>query len=136
MNTKLSPGAPPVTAGRILLVAQDPFYRQGIRATGIDQVIAESGVAKRAFYRHYPAKNDLILAFLEYRHCHFIAWLVGALARHGSTPRAIAPALEEWFKSDDFGDCAFERSIRRLGRHGQDGCTRSERKAGRKGAIQ
>jgi AcrR family transcriptional regulator len=115
MDTKLSPGAPLATAGRILLVAHDLFYRQGIRATGIDHVIAESGVAKRTFYRHYPAKNDLILAFLEYRHRNFIAWLVDALARHGSTPRAIAPALQEWFKGDDFRGCAFINTVVEFG---------------------
>jgi AcrR family transcriptional regulator len=115
MDTKLSPGAPQGTAGRILLVAHDLFYRRGIRATGIDQVIAESGVAKRTFYRHYPAKNDLILAFLEYRHRTFIAWLDDALARHGSTPRAIAPALQEWFKRDDFRGCAFINTVVEFG---------------------
>src|SRR5437870_1437547 len=106
MDTNLSPETPLSTAGRILVTAHDLFYRQGIRATGIDQVIAESGVAKRTFYRHYPAKNDLILAFLEYRHRNFIVWLVDALTRHGSTPRAIVPALEESFKGDDFRGCA------------------------------
>ncbi|CAH2811180.1 MAG: Transcriptional regulator, AcrR family [uncultured Caballeronia sp.] len=34
---------------RILVMAHELFYRDGIRATGIDRVIAESGVAKRRF---------------------------------------------------------------------------------------
>ena len=63
--TELSELAPPE---RILLTAHDLFYRDGIRATGIDRVIAESGVAKKTFYRYFPSKDDLIVAFLEYRH--------------------------------------------------------------------
>ena len=41
---------------RILLSAQQLFYAQGIRATGIDKVIAAAGVTKVTFYRHFPAK--------------------------------------------------------------------------------
>ena len=58
---------------RILLTAHDLFYREGIRATGIDRVIAESGVTKVTFYRHFPSKNELILAFLAYRHERWMA---------------------------------------------------------------
>ncbi len=44
-------------AERILLTAHDLFYRDGIRATGIDRVIAESGVAKKTFYRCFQART-------------------------------------------------------------------------------
>ena len=50
---------------RILNTALRLFYRDGVRATGIDRIIAESGVAKMSFYRHFPSKNDLIRTFLE-----------------------------------------------------------------------
>lgn len=40
------------------------FYRDGYRATGIDRVIAESGVAKATFYKHFPSKDDLIAAWI------------------------------------------------------------------------
>ncbi|MBI3311475.1 MAG: helix-turn-helix transcriptional regulator, partial [Serratia liquefaciens] len=39
---------------RILLTAHNLFYRDGVRATGIDRIISESGVAKVTFYRHFP----------------------------------------------------------------------------------
>ncbi len=58
---------------RILLAAHDLFYRESTRATGIDRVIAESGVAKVTLYRHFPSKNDLICEFLEYRHLLWMA---------------------------------------------------------------
>ncbi|WP_326960769.1 MULTISPECIES: TetR/AcrR family transcriptional regulator [unclassified Arthrobacter] len=41
------------------------FYAHGLRAAGIDTIIAESGVAKATFYKYFPAKDDLILAYLE-----------------------------------------------------------------------
>lgn len=100
---------------RILHAAHDLFYRDGIRATGIDRVIAESGVAKLSFYRHYPSKNDLVLAFLDHRHARWMAWFEEALARHGGTPRALVPALKEWFGSEGFRGCAFINSVGELG---------------------
>jgi AcrR family transcriptional regulator len=99
---------------RILRAAHDLFYRDGIRATGIDRVIAESGVAKVTFYRQFPSKDELILAFLEFRHERWMAWFVDALQRHGGTPLAIAPALAEWLREADFRGCAFLNSVGEL----------------------
>ena len=41
------------------------FYRQGYRATGVDTIAAESGIGKMTLYRHYPSKDDLIIAYLR-----------------------------------------------------------------------
>ena len=41
------------------------FYQHGYRATGVDTIAAESGVGKMTLYRHYPSKDDLIVAFLK-----------------------------------------------------------------------
>jgi AcrR family transcriptional regulator len=92
---------------RILRAAHDLFYRDGIRATGIDRVIAAARVTKVTFYRHFPSKEDLIREFLEYRHERWMAWFVGALARHGGHPSALVAALQEWLKKPDFRGCAF-----------------------------
>jgi len=100
---------------RILRAAHDLFYRDGIRATGIDRVIAESGVAKVTFYRQFASKDDLILAFLDFRHERWIAWFVAALARHGDTLAALAPTLREWFAAPEFRGCAFLNSVGELG---------------------
>jgi AcrR family transcriptional regulator len=108
----MSTAAPP--RERILRTAHDLFYRDGVRATGIDRVIAESGVAKVTFYRQFPSKDDLILAFLDHRHERWMAWFVDALARHGGTPAAIAPALAEWLRSADYRGCAFLNSVGEL----------------------
>ena len=103
---------------RLLHTAHRLFYSEGIRATGIDKVIAESGVTKVTFYRHFPSKNDLILAYLEMRHALWMAWFAAALARHGQAGiglAALAPALGEWFTREDFRGCAFINSVSELG---------------------
>lgn len=103
---------------RLLYTAHRLFYREGIRATGIDKVIAESGVTKVTFYRHFPSKNDLVCAYLEMRHALWMAWFADALARHGKAGTglvALAPALGEWFTREDFRGCAFINSVSELG---------------------
>lgn len=104
---------------RILLTAHDLFYRDGIRATGIDKLIAESGVTKVTFYRHFPSKNDLIRAFLDYRHRLWMDWFKDALVRHGAKPGGglspLVPTLEEWFNNPVFRGCAFINSVAELG---------------------
>jgi AcrR family transcriptional regulator len=50
---------------RILHTARDLFYRDGIRAVGVDTVVAQSGVAKTSLYRWFPSKDALIAAVLE-----------------------------------------------------------------------
>lgn len=100
---------------RILLTAYELFYREGIRATGIDRVIAESGVTKVTFYRHFPSKNVLICEFLEYRHQRWMAWFIDALQRHGTGIKALVPALAEWFRADGFRGCAFINTVGELG---------------------
>jgi AcrR family transcriptional regulator len=41
------------------------FYQHGYRAIGVDTLAAESGIGKMTLYRHYPSKDDLIVAFLR-----------------------------------------------------------------------
>ena len=100
---------------RILLTAHKLFYRDGIRATGVDRLIADSKVTKTTFYRHFPSKNDLIREFLKYRHQRWRTWFIHRLEHHGNDWEAICPALAEWFQSDDFRGCAFINSLGELG---------------------
>lgn len=106
---------------RILRTAHYLFYAEGLRATGIDRVIAEAGVTKVTFYRHFPSKNDLILAYLNLRHGLWMAWFTDALARHGGASRgaqALPPAMKEWFSGEALGGfrgCAFLNGVSEMG---------------------
>lgn len=91
-------------------VARDLFYHQGYRATGINEVILKSGVAKATFYSHFPSKDDLGLAYLrqvkegEIDHVdNFI------LAANGAHDRflAVIRSLEPWLRETDFRGCGF-----------------------------
>jgi len=77
---------------RILLTAHDLFYQEGIRATGIDRIIKESGVTKVTFYRHFPSKNDLITAPAMWRRPAGCCRRWRPAWRNGSTIRAFAAA--------------------------------------------
>lgn len=100
---------------RILRTAHELFYRDGIRATGIDRVIEQAGVTKVTFYRHFPSKSDLILAFLDYRHRLWMDWFTEALKRHGTGLSALVPTLAEWFGAPAFRGCAFINAVAELG---------------------
>ena len=68
---------------RILETADRLFYQDGIRAVGIDRIIAEAGVAKMSLYKHFPSKDDLILAVLQYREQSVLEFFRSAMERHG-----------------------------------------------------
>lgn len=55
------------TRERIIEAASELFYAQGLRAVSADKIIAEVGITKVTFYRHFPTKDDLIVAYLERR---------------------------------------------------------------------
>ena len=116
MTNRNLPGSAAVPARtRIILKAHELFYRDGIRATGIDRIIAEAGVTKVTFYRHFPGKNDLIKAYLEYRHELWISWFTEALHRHQSSRSQpvdnLLATLKEWLQRDDFRGCAFINTV-------------------------
>jgi AcrR family transcriptional regulator len=54
--------------GRILETANDLFYEDGIRNVGVDRIIAASSVTKATFYKHYRAKDNLIVEYIANRH--------------------------------------------------------------------
>jgi AcrR family transcriptional regulator len=58
---------PSAARDRILATANQLFYSTGIRAVGVDRVIAESQIARMTFFRHFPSKDDLVVAFLTGR---------------------------------------------------------------------
>src|SRR5580693_1704048 len=90
-------GAPPkgeVSAReRILATASELFYREGIRAIGVDTVVARSGVSKTSLYRVFKSKDDLIAAVAAEQDRLFWVWWDRIAARHPDDPRGRFDAL-------------------------------------------
>jgi len=97
---------------RILDTADRLFYEHGVRAVGIDRVIAEAEIAKATLYAHFRSKDDLILAVLQHREEAVLEFFRTAMERHDKkTPlRAFFAALKEWFESPGFRGCAFQNA--------------------------
>jgi len=81
---------------RILAIADDLFYREGIRATGVDTIIAASEVAKTTLYRYFPSKDDLVVAYLEDRSQQFWEAFEAATTQHNGQPKQQLLAIFEW----------------------------------------
>jgi len=103
---------------RILETADRLFYQDGIRAVGIDRIIAEAGVAKMSLYKHFPSKDDLILAVLEYREEGVLGFFRSAMERHAKKARgplrAFFAALKDFFESPGFRGCPFQNAAAEL----------------------
>ncbi len=105
---------------RVLDAAYDLFAHRGVRDVGVNELIAASGVAKATFYRHFPSKDDVVLAFLQRREEVWTIGLVAAgAAQRASSPEgqllAIFDVFAEWFQRDDFEGCAFVKVLLEVG---------------------
>jgi len=105
-------GATSKARERILEAAYELFSRQGIRAVGIDSIVASSGVARMTLYRHFASKDALVLAFLERREARWIKdWLQREVELRAVDPGdrllAIFDVFDEWFQRPDFEGCSF-----------------------------
>jgi AcrR family transcriptional regulator len=120
---------------RILETADRLFYAEGVRAVGIDRIIADSGVAKMTLYSHFRAKDDLILAVLQYREEQFMGWFEQAMERHRRLGkdrlRALFAALKEWFETPEFRGCAFINASVELADAGHPGSVFARQHKGR-----
>jgi AcrR family transcriptional regulator len=76
-----------VTREHLLQVAQDLFYWHGIRATGVDRVAAEAGVAPTTLYRLFGSKDGLVAAYVEQVEQDYRSWFVGATEPDARDPR-------------------------------------------------
>jgi AcrR family transcriptional regulator len=97
---------------RILDTAYQLISQRGVRDVGVEEVIAKAGIAKATLYRHFPSKNNLVLAVLEQREQAWTLGLVEAEARRrGASPEerllAVFDVFDEWFRSEGFDTCTF-----------------------------
>jgi AcrR family transcriptional regulator len=82
---------------RILLVADELFCREGVRAIGVDTIIAQSDVAKTTFYRHFPSKDNLVAAYLEGRNQEFWQLFDEVANQYPDNPKQQLLAIFRWF---------------------------------------
>jgi AcrR family transcriptional regulator len=112
--------ADPSARARLLDVAYDLFSRHGIRNVAVQQIVAESGVARATLYRHFKSKDELVLAFLQLREQRWTFGSVEAEARRrGDNPEqrllAIFDVFDEWFQRPDFEACSFVNVLFEMG---------------------
>lgn len=104
---------------RLLDAAERLFYARGIQAVGMDEIRATSGVPLKRLYRLFPAKTDLVAAYLTRRDTRWLHALREAL--HAAAPAdrldALFTWLADWFTTPDFRGCAFVNAYGEFGDH-------------------
>ncbi len=108
----MQPEVRPGGAGeRILDTAFRLFYAHGIRSVGVDRIIAESQVAKATFYKHFPSKDHLVVAYLDAVDRTWTAQLRRTAAAAGAAPArrlvGMFDALAEACDREGYRGCAF-----------------------------
>ncbi|MEU7920787.1 TetR/AcrR family transcriptional regulator [Micromonospora zamorensis] len=108
---RTEPGTRPSEARlRLLTTATRIFYAEGIHAVGVDRIIAEAKVTRATFYRHFPSKDDLILAYLREIHRMERGTVEAAIAADSSpvdSLLAVAGSIAGNIQSPGFRGCAF-----------------------------
>jgi AcrR family transcriptional regulator len=103
---------PSSTRHRLIEAAGRRFYRDGFRNVGIDQVLADVGISKTAFYKHFESKDDLMLAALEVRNVWLQETFREMIRSHGGPDpaaqlRGLFDVVERVINSDEFQGCIF-----------------------------
>jgi AcrR family transcriptional regulator len=99
---------------RLLQAADELFYNEGIRAVGIDRVIAHAGVAKGSLYYSFAGKDDLVREYLTARHGKWAERVSAGIEAHTDPDErilAVYDALGELFAEPDYRGCAFMNAL-------------------------
>jgi AcrR family transcriptional regulator len=107
-----NPGSARASArDRLLAAASELFHRNGVQATGVDSVIEAADVAKATFYRHFPSKDDLVVAWLRDRRARWFDRVRARAEADGAPPAEVIPlffeAVAEWLETEDFRGCPY-----------------------------
>jgi len=93
---------------RIVETASNLFYKNGYNSTGINEIISESGVAKATLYNHFKSKDDICIAFLDYKHSAFMKDIEGFTnKKEKGSPQILAlfDYLQLFFQDKEFNGC-------------------------------
>ncbi len=91
------------------------FAEHGYHATGIDTILAKSGVSKKTLYRHFRSKDELILAALKKYDSQFRNSFMRQIEERAGTPRerllAVYDVAAHWFEQSNFYGCMYINAI-------------------------
>lgn len=106
------------TLKKLLDTTERLIYAGGIGATGMDQIVKVSGVARKTIYRHFKTKDELVAEALRKRDERWMNWFITESEKGGTPPGkllATFDALEQWFFTPDFRGCAFINAAGEIG---------------------
>ncbi|GAB5401625.1 MAG: TetR/AcrR family transcriptional regulator [Aureisphaera sp.] len=92
----------------IVRTASSLFYEKGYNLTGINEIIAEAGIAKATLYNHFSSKEDICVAYIQYKNqvfLHEIGVYCYAKPKGDKQLLAIFDFLLQFFRSDGFYGC-------------------------------
>jgi AcrR family transcriptional regulator len=96
---------------RLLSAASRLFQESGIQATGVDTLIAEAGIAKATFYRHFPSKDDLVVAWLKDPRTRWLDLVRRQVEAQGADGAEAVPlffeALADWLAAEGDRGCPY-----------------------------
>ena len=102
------------TRHRILSTASDLFYRKGYNLTGINEIIDMSGIAKATLYSHFRSKEDVLLAYLDYRDQELLTSIKAYCNKKAKGNKRLIATLEflvPFFEHEDFNGCWCIRAV-------------------------
>jgi AcrR family transcriptional regulator len=107
-----------VAREQALDAAEELFYGRGVQSVGMDDIRGASGVSLKRLYQLFPAKEQLVEAYLKRRDVRWRGRLAEFVERQeGAEERILAVFdwLERWFGEDGFRGCAWINSYGELG---------------------
>src|SRR5580765_1847700 len=101
---------------RLLDAADRLFYREGVRAVGIDRVLAEADAAKASLYQHFGCKDQLVASYLERKTGDARVHIEAYLADTPPSQRALKffDWVVDWTESKDFRGCPLQHTVTEL----------------------
>ncbi|GAA4549641.1 TetR/AcrR family transcriptional regulator [Pseudonocardia xishanensis] len=101
---------PSEARSRLLGTASRIFYAEGLHTVPVDRILAEAETTRATFYRHFPGKEDLVVAYLEEADRRLRERFEETRARSGSADealRAVAADIAQDIRTPGFRGCAF-----------------------------
>lgn len=103
--------AGPLAHEHLLLAADELFYREGVRAVGVEAVVERAGVNKMSLYRQFSSKDELVVAYLKRCDERFFARLEASVAQHPGEPvRQLLQYFDDLTQrasADNYRGCPF-----------------------------